>query len=93
MPGGSFGHDRRYQLPLTCSVQPCPLLSSMGGVAMVSLSSMENEDGKGAIGKGGCAGHVYLSLIDTDPNPNPFVSLKVLFGRWLELCYMLFTLL
>lgn len=43
---------------------PCPLLSSMGGVALVSFSSMENADDKGAIGNVSRAGRVSLTLPD-----------------------------
>lgn len=39
---------------LSCSpLHPVALLFSMGGVALVSFSSMDNPDGKGVIGKHG----------------------------------------
>lgn len=38
----------------------------MGGVALVSLSSMENVDDKGAIGEDGCAGRASLRRVGAD---------------------------
>lgn len=34
-----------------CEINSVPLLFSMGGVALVSLSSMDISDGKGVIGQ------------------------------------------
>lgn len=55
----------------------------MGGVALVSLSSMENVDDNGAIGNDCCAGRVSLFWIDTDVKHSLFwVSRFLVVAGW-----------